>query len=130
MFKSALFAAAMLVAAGSANAAAVSMDDKVALQAAMFSYIDNQSIDGVIPHVRLDSGEIVDLVPTKAHPMVLKFGDDFVLCTDFRDPEGKFVNVDFYLKRREGTFAVFQTEINNRGPLENLMKKGVVEMAE
>lgn len=129
MIKHAIFAAALLASASS-YAATVSVDDKVALQAAMFSFIDNQVIDGVIPHVALDTGAVVDLVPSKAHPMVLKIGDDFVLCTDFRDPDGKSVNVDFYLKKSAGKFVVFQTEINNRGPLENLMKQGKVEMTE
>ena len=49
--------------------------------------------------------------------MILSMGDDYVLCTDFRDPDGKFVNVDYYMTSRDGKYVVFQTEIDNRAPL-------------
>ncbi len=106
------------------------MEDKVALQSTMFRHIEKSMIDGVVPHVVLKDGSMVDLVPTKAHPMILKFGDIYVLCTDFRDPEGRFVNVDFYITKRGGEYAIFQTEIDNRTPLKKLMKSGKVSMVE
>ena len=109
-------------------AAAMSLEEKVALQATMFQHIESTLIDGVVPHVQLSDGTVVDLVPTKAHPMILTFGDRYVLCTDYRDPDGQFVNIDFYLTRRNGEFVVFQTEINNRAALEQLMKAGKVTM--
>lgn len=112
------------------TAFATSMADKIGLQAAMTQHIESTLIDGVVPHVELSEGVVVHLVPTKAHPMILTFGDRFVLCTDYRDPEGRFVNVDFYLTRRDGRFVVFQTEINNRAALERLMKDGKVAMVQ
>lgn len=113
-----------------AHASQLSMENKVALQATMFQHIDTMTIDGIIPHVTLDNGEVVDLVPTKAHPMFLALGDIYVLCSDFRDPAGNFVNVDFYVKTAGEKFVIFQTEINNRAKLEALMKGGKVTMLE
>lgn len=112
----------------SGSAWAISMEEKVSLQAAMFAHIETSLIDGVIPHVELSSGEVVDLVPTKAHPMILAFNEKYVLCTDFRDPSGAAVNVDFYMTNKDGQFVVFQTEINNRDSLKKLMSDGKVSM--
>ncbi len=50
---------------------ATSMNDKIGLQAAMAQHIESTLIDGVVPHVELSDGTVVDLVPTKAHPMIL-----------------------------------------------------------
>lgn len=111
-----------------ANASQISVEKKIELQASMLQHINTMTIDGIIPHVSLDDGSVVDLVPTKAHPMILSFGNKYVMCTDFRDQEGKFVNVDFYLTRNGDRYTVFQTEINNRDPLKKLMKEGKVSM--
>lgn len=118
----------VLISSTSAFASQISMEEKVSLQASMHQHIDAMTIDGIIPHVSLADGTIADLVPTKAHPMILTFGDKYVLCTDFRDKDGKFVNVDFYLTKNGEKYVVFQTEINNRDPLEKLMKSGKVAM--
>ncbi|MEZ5870345.1 MAG: hypothetical protein R3D32_00615 [Nitratireductor sp.] len=111
-----------------ALAGGLSVEEKAVLQASVFQHINALSIDGIIPHVDLTTGVTMDLVPTKAHPMILTMGGNFVLCTDFRDPQGQFVNVDFYIARVDTGFVVFQTEINNRPALENLMKAGKVAM--
>lgn len=102
--------------------------EKVALQMAMFKHIEESLIDGVFPHVTLLDGSVTNLVPTKAHPMILTFGERYVLCTDFRDPNGKFINVDFYLAPNGASFNVIQTEIDNRDKLDNLMRAGKVKL--
>lgn len=126
--KTVLSAVIALTVSSSAFAANLPIAEKVALQATMAAYIESHSIDGVVPHVSLESGELVDLAPSKAHPMILQMGEQYVLCTDFRDPQGNFVNVDFYVGRRDGKFVVFQTEIANRGPLKRLVDSGKVHM--
>jgi hypothetical protein len=128
MRKPLLIASVLLALGGTAWSAPLTIEDKVALQTTMFQHLEASAIDGVIPHVTLQDGSVVDLVATKSHPMILEFGDKFVLCTDLRDPEGKFVNADFYVARSAVGFTVFQVEINNRAPLEELMKAGKVSM--
>ena len=130
MLKSLCAAVSLLALVNAASASTVSMDDKVALQAVMASYIESHLVDGIIPHVLLDKGEVVSLVPTKAHPMILTMGDDYVLCTDFRAEDGTFVNVDFYVARAETGFVIYQTEIGNRAPLEKMMEAGKVAMSQ
>jgi hypothetical protein len=53
-----------------------------------------------------------------------------VLCTDFRDSEGKPVNIDFYMARRGKSYAVFRTEVNNHAALDRLISAGKVERLE
>jgi hypothetical protein len=111
-----------------AAADAVSTADRTGLQAAMFQHIDGKVVDGVFLHVDLSVGKVEELAPGKAHPMILRMGKHFVLCTDFRDKEGKSVNIDFYVARHGSGFVIFHTEVNNRAPLEKLMKEGKVAM--
>ncbi len=128
MFRTICFLAGFAVSVSIANAANLSIEEKVTLQAVMNQHIEHSIIDGIIPHVNLSNGDIVDLVPTKSHPMILSFGENYVLCTDFRDPKGEFINVDFYVTKKTGQYVIFQTEINNRDPLKKLMKAGKVAM--
>jgi hypothetical protein len=111
-----------------ALAGSVSTADRSGLQAAMFQHIDRNVVNGVFRHVDLGVGKVEELAPAKAHPMILRMGEYFVLCTDFRNKEGKSVNIDFYVARHGKNFVIFQTEVNNRGSLEKLMKEGKVAM--
>jgi hypothetical protein len=104
--------------------------EKAALQAAMRQHIDRHLVDGAFLDVNLSTGAVRALRPATAHPMLLRLGEYFVLCTDFRDDNGKPVNVDFYLARRGKGYVVFRTDIDSRGPLERLMLAGKVERLE
>ena len=92
----------------------------------MQAHIDRTTTAGVYPKLDLASGHVTKLHPVTGHPMILRMGDDYVLCADFRDAAGKPVNVDFYLAPREKGVTVFQVEVANRAPLEALMKAGSV----
>lgn len=128
MMRLIITAACVVGLASAASAGRISLEQKVALQAAMFQHIEKSTIDGAIPFVKLDNGKVVSLTPSKAHPMILKLGKTFVLCTDFRDPKGKFVNVDLYMTEHDDRFVVFQSEIDNRGPLKKLVNSGKVRL--
>ena len=110
-----------------AAAGQISETERVALQAAMVQHIDRQTIDGIYPWLNLPTGEVANYSPAKSHPMILKMGETYVLCTDFKDMKGASTNVDFYLARKGKSFAVMRTEIGNRGPLMDLMKAGKAE---
>ena len=107
-----------------ANASKFSTENKVALQAIMQHHVQKNLVDGVYPNVKLKNGKVSDLAPTKSHAMVVAIGGGYVLCTDFRDSEGQSVNVDFYITSKNGRFMVFQTEIDNRAPLNKLIASG------
>ncbi len=60
--------------------------------------------------------------------MVLQLANYYVLCTTFHDETGKPVNADFYLLKGPRGFTVFQTEFDNRAPLDGLVKNGTARM--
>lgn len=122
--------ASAFLAAPAAMAGNLSEAERTALHVAMTQHIDRQVIDGMYLKVDLGTGVIQRFAPAKAHPMVLKMGEDYVLCTDFKNEAGVATNVDFYVTRRGKGFAIFHTEINNRQPLMKLMEAGKVVAAE
>lgn len=101
--------------------------DKARLQAAMQAHIERQLIDGAFLHLDVKTGEVKRLYPTKAHPMVIQMGDYFILCADLRDPGGEAMPLDLYMAASGRSFTVFHTEINNRAPLNHLMRKGLAK---
>jgi len=129
-FRFLLLCAALAVSPGASGAEKVSAAEKAALQAAMRQNIDRQLVKGNYLDLNLSTGIVRTLHPVTAHPMLLRMGEYFVLCTDFRDGSGKPVNVDFYMARRAKGFVVFRTEVDNRGPLDRLMGAGKVERLE
>lgn len=127
LVRPAAFAAlAVLSALTAARADALSDTDRAALQAAMVQHIDRQTIDGFYLNVDLADGRVLRYSPAKSHPMVLRMGENYVLCTDFKDADGKSATVDFYVARKGKSYSVFKTEIANRAPLEKLMASGKV----
>ncbi|MGI9508042.1 MAG: hypothetical protein ACR2QJ_01680 [Geminicoccaceae bacterium] len=114
-----------LLASASLSAHAEGTVSKARLQAAMQLHIERHIVDGAILHFDTDSGEVRSLYPTKAHPMVIAIGDHFVLCTDLRDVSGNEMPLDLYMARKGRSYVVFHSEINNRSPLQRLLKKGI-----
>ena len=98
---------------------------KAELQAAMQRHIDRSLIDGALPYLDLESGEVTDLYPTEAHPMIFTIGEGYVLCADLRTMEGTSRPVDFYLMPSGRRYKIVRIEIDNRPPLKALMKAGV-----
>lgn len=123
-------ALAVALAASPAFAAKLSEADRAALQAAMVQHIDARSADGIYRHVDLGAGRLIDYAPAKSHPMMFQMGEVFVLCTDFKAPDGAATNVDFYVLRQGKGYAVVDTQIANRGPLMKLMDSGKVQPIE
>ena len=101
--------------------------DKVRLQAAMQRHIDSLTIDGAVLHLDMASGEVIELFPTQAHPLIMTMGDHFVLCAELKDAAGRSLPIDLYVAAADGRFVTFRTEIGNRSPLQEMMKRGQVK---
>ncbi len=108
------------------RAAPLSVGDKATLQAAMQLHIDKNLVDGAYLHLDFVNGDVQELYPTASHPLILKFGAYFVLCTDFITKDGKHYNVDFYIAPKGDGYQVFRSEVGNRAPLMRLMKLGKI----
>lgn len=124
-----VFCTAVPVAAAETSAR-LSTETRVQLQSAMRMYIDKVTVAGNYPNLDFKSGKVRNLHPAAAHPMILRMGEFYVLCVDFRDDAGASVNVDFYLSKKDKGYAIFQVEVANRAPLEALVKSGTAAMLE
>ncbi len=102
----------------------LSLSENVNLQATMQRYIDQQTVDGVFLYLEAQSGKVRALHPVTAHPKVLSVGQYYVLCFDFRDDKGQDINVDFYLARKNTSYVVFHTAIDDRKQLMLMMQAG------
>ncbi|PWR02909.1 hypothetical protein DKT77_10080 [Meridianimarinicoccus roseus] len=122
------FAAIAVSAALLAGNAMADDTTKIAeLQVVMQRYIDSKLIDGAMRAVDYETGEIRSYYPTEAHTMVMGLNGDYVLCSDLTNKDGTSVPVDFYITETPAGYVVYQTEINNRAPLQSLIKQGLVE---
>ncbi len=109
-------------------AQSVSTSEKILLQATMQQSINRKLVDGKYYYFDAANSKVQAVYPAKTHPMILSYGDHFVLCTNFRTKQGKEVNVDFYIARNGEGFVVFDTLIDDRAPLHKLMKAGQVKV--
>lgn len=114
-----------VVGTGSAETAPT-LKEKAALQASMQRHIDRHMVDGVILYLDRTSGEVRRLHPVTAHPMILIYGEHFVLCFDFRDDAGNNVPIDYYMAQQGQNYAVFHTAVADRSLLQDLMAAGKV----
>jgi hypothetical protein len=102
------------------------LSQKTALQAAMQKHTERSLVDGSYLRFDLASADVRQLAPVKAHPITLKMGEYFVLCSDFQDKNGEAVNIDYYLARRGRSYIVFHSEVDNQDQLMALIKEGKV----
>lgn len=93
----------------------------------MQQHIDRNLVDGAYLQMNTTSGEIHTLHPYKPHPVILKMGNYFVLCSDFRDAKGTTVNVDFYVARRGRDYVVFHSMADDHILLKRLTEAGQVK---
>lgn len=121
---------ALLIESGAAADQPIDVAEKASLQVAMQQHIDRSLVNGAYLHLDLDAGIVRSLHPVKAHTIILKLGDYFVLCSDFRDNKGNLVNIDFYLARRDRSYIVFHSAVDDRNKLRHLMKIGKVRRLE
>lgn len=110
--------------------AKLSTETRVHLQSALRMHIDKTAVAGNYPNLDFKSGKVRMLHPASSHPMILRMGDFYVLCVDFRDDAGASVNVDFYMAKKDKGFSTFQVEVANRSALEALVKTGAAMMVE
>lgn len=108
----------------SGAAVAGSEETRTRMQADLQKHIYRSLADGVFHSLDSKSGKVLKLHPLNNHPVILTMGEYYVMCADFRDANGKPVDVDFYMLEDRGRFKVFRTEANNHKLLSKLVKAG------
>ena len=101
----------------------LSLSETATVHATMQRYIDRRMVEGVYIYLEGESAEVRALHPVTAHPTILKVGRYYVACFDFRDDQGRDVNVDFYLARKEASYVVFHAAIDDRKLLQRMMQE-------
>lgn len=108
----------------------ISIGEKTKLQAALQQHIERNLVEGSYLQLDTGTGKVHVLAPYKPHPVILRMGDYFVLCSDFRNDKGQTINVDFYMARRGKSYAVFHSAADGDALLKRLMKEGRVKRVE
>lgn len=112
-----------------ASASTLSGSALVDLQVAMQQYIDSAVVDDALLQVDPATGLIKSYFAVKAHPKIMTWGDNIIMCSDFRDEAGNVVMGNFYMTKRNGQYTVFQATFGADPALDKLMKDGKVAMA-
>lgn len=99
---------------------------KARLQASLQRTVERTLVDGALLDLDFSTGQVEAFYPIEAHPMILQFGEHYVLCSDLKRIDGSTATVDYYMTKNGNRFSVFRTEINNRGPLKSFMAEGKV----
>ena len=122
---SGLFVALFFFAAGTITSASaaekLNQQHKVELQVALMEYIDANSVDGKFVYFDARTQQVVELFLANLHPMIVPTSSVYFLCADFRDAKGYKVDVDFVATRSEDGFIVFQTMVNQRHIVRDMM---------
>ena len=99
-------------------------ETKVRLQSDLQRHIYRSLVDGAFHTLNSETGDVRALYPLTSHPLILKMGEHYIMCADFRDSQGNEVDVDFYLIRKPKGFQVFQAEIDNHELVLSLIRSG------
>ena len=114
----ALFFALSLANPAPGAATYVSLSDKASLQATMQRHIDSGTVDGKYLRLNETTGQVHMLNALSAHPVILRMGEYFVLCSDFERRDGGKVNIDFYLAWKDRGYF-FDELMDKRGLIRN-----------
>ena len=116
----------IVLSCASSSVAEDKMSIRTELQVAMQRFIDRSLIEGSIRGIDKVSGEVRQLYPVKAHPIIMKAEDYFVMCASLIDERGQHIEADYYITDSPRGFRVFQVEVDNREVLYNLISAGHV----
>ena len=118
-----LAAGALALFLSSAAAQDIPADVKVNLQVAMIQYIDRITVDGKLTYIDTKKREVRTVFPANVHPMILRFGRDYLVCSEFVDESGKNITADFLVKTIGNEPRVVQMVVDDRGAIEAAMSK-------
>lgn len=108
----------------------IGVGEKTKLQAALQQHIERNLVNGRYLQLDAATGQVHPLTPFKPHPVILRMGEYFVLCSDFRNDKGQTINVDFYVAKRGQSYTIFHSAADGDALLRRLMKEGRIKRAQ
>ncbi|MES9860472.1 MAG: hypothetical protein ABW157_07545 [Candidatus Thiodiazotropha sp. LLP2] len=90
-------------------------DKRTKIQSAMSEMIDRSTVDGVYSLYDPVKGELHHLDLVELHDGIVKKGNYYVSCADFRNSEGKMLDLDFLVLEKDDGFIAIQAVIHKEG---------------
>jgi len=87
-------------------------EQRAGIQQAMKHFVGEHSRDGALLHYDPVGGELRRLKLEELHSGIVKKGDFYVSCADFRDQAGTLVDVDFLVLDMGDSFHVNQAIVH------------------
>ena len=87
-------------------------DKRTKIQAAMSEMIERNTVDGVYSLYDPVKEELHHLDLVELHDGIVKKGNYYVSCADFRNSEGKLLDLDFLVLEKDGGFIATQAVIH------------------
>ena len=82
------------------------------IQAAMQTLIDDLSVDGALVQYDPVDGKILELREPVLHAGIVKKGHFYVSCADFKDQQGRKIDVDFLVLDHDGQLRATQALVH------------------
>jgi len=111
-----LLATVLLLAAPLAMAgddASIKSFQRVAIQTAMGEHVKTNTLDSSYIIYDNQKGELKKLTLDKLHEGIVRKGDFFVSCADFRDSSGKLYDLDFLVAQQGDDYRVIQALVHS-----------------
>ena len=83
------------------------------IQAAMNEFVDAQTVDGVVRLYDPVEGKLLRLEFDNLHSGIVRKGDFYVSCADFKDQDGRKIDVDFLVLPDGSTLRVTQAIVHS-----------------
>ena len=83
-------------------------DLRTNIQQSMQTYIDGQTINGHMYLFDSHKGELLKLTLDELHSGIVKKGDFYVSCADFKDQHGRKIDVDFLVRTTDSKYITTQ----------------------
>lgn len=122
-FKTSLLAMVMTATLSGAVLAADDLQQKVQLQQAMTSFLDDRSTDGQIILLDQNDNALKSVYLAGAHPMIVPLKDgSYFLCADGYDAAGNKVDLDFLVQPSTTGFRVIDAMLNARASVKTIVE--------
>jgi hypothetical protein len=83
------------------------------IQSSMNDFIKHQSIDGSMYVFDAAKGSLLKLKLDKLHSGIVKKGDFYVSCADFKDQQGRKIDIDFLVRPDASKFITTQALVHS-----------------
>ena len=83
------------------------------IQTSMNDYIEHQSISGSMYVYDAVDGKLLKLKLDKLHEGIVKKGDFYVSCADFKDQNGRKIDIDFMVREKGDKLITTQALVHS-----------------